>query len=382
MDVLRSGYRNLNKSYVEKICEGRRNLGLFDNRFNLIGAKLNVLVLSLAAVLAGVIGFAAHRASLCSVGAVEELLTTHRAFMLTSFVKTTLWVVGVTLLVAWALPADFVQMSGSKLSILTIGGGALFGVGATVNGGCAFSTLTRLGGGNAGMVVSLAGFLVGVGAFGVTTVAGLTAATVETTAALSREGPWRLPVAVALALWMAWELMQLSRSAGPGDWRQRLLAPRYRLSTAAVLMGISSAMLYALIGVWPYTRLFGQAALHVATGTPPPPVILWVLFVVLIGGIGLSAWQGRRFRWQWRPQLRWASYGTGGVLMGLGAAMIPGGNDVLILHGIPSLSPHAVPAFLAMLVGIAVSLMGMRALGQDIPRIDCGGDICTTEPGK
>ncbi len=67
--------------------------------------------------------------------------------------------------------------------------------------------------------------------------------------------------------------------------------------------------------------------------------------------------------------------------MGLGAAMIPGGNDVLILHGIPSLSPHAVPAFLAMLVGIAVSLMGMRALGRETPRIDCGGDICTTEPG-
>ena len=114
---------------------------------------------------------------------------------------------------------------------------------------------------------------------------------------------------------------------------------------------------------------------------PPPPAILWLLFVALIGGVGLSAWQGRRFRWQWRPQRRWAGYGAGGVLMGLGAAMIPGGNDVLILHGIPSLSPHAVPAFLAMLVGIAVSLMGMRALGRDIPRIDCGGDICTTEPG-
>ena len=66
----------------------------------------------------------------------------------------------------------------------------------------------------------------------------------------------------------------------------------------------------------------------------------------------------------------------------MGAAMIPGGNDVLILHGIPSLSPHAVPAFLAMLAGIAGSLMGMRALGQGIPRIDCGGDICTAEPSQ
>jgi uncharacterized membrane protein YedE/YeeE len=342
---------------------------------------VNVLILSLATVLAGVIGFAAHRASLCSVRAVEELLTTRRAFMLASFVKTALWVVGITLLVALALPDDFMQISGWKLSTLALGGGALFGIGATVNGGCAFSTLTRLGGGNVGMVASLAGFLVGAGAYGLTTAAGLTAAMVETTAVLSSEGPWRLPVAVVLALWMTWELMRLARSTCPGDWRQRILAPRYRLSTAAVLMGFSNAMLYALVGVWSYTRLFGLAARHATIGTPPPSAILWLLFVALIGGMGLSAWQGRRFRWQWRPHKRWAGYGTGGALMGLGAAMIPGGNDALILHGIPFLSPHAVPAFLAMLVGIAVTLMGMRALGQDIPRIDCGGDICTTESG-
>ncbi|MGI9403173.1 MAG: YeeE/YedE thiosulfate transporter family protein, partial [Hyphomicrobium sp.] len=310
---------------------------------------------------------------------VEELLTTRRAFMLASFAKTSLWVVGVTLLVVWILPADFVQISGWKLSLLTIGGGVLFGVGATVNRGCAFSTLTRFGGGNVGMVASLAGFLVGAGAYGVITAAGLTSAMVETPAALSMEGLWRLPVTVAVASWMAWELVRLSRSARPGNWCQRLLAPHYRLSTAAVLMGFSGAMLYALIGVWPYTRLFGQTASYAVIGAPPPLATLWLLFVALIGGIGLSAWQGRRFRWQWRPQRRWVRYGTGGVLMGSGAAMIPGGNDVLILHGIPSLSPHAVPAFLAMLVGIAVSLMIMHVLGHEIPRINCGGDICTTE---
>ena len=110
------------------------------------------------------------------------------------------------------------------------------------------------------------------------------------------------------------------------------------------------------------------------------PLSRWLLFAALITGVGLSAWQGHRFFWQWRPHRRWAAYGAGGVLMGLGAAMIPGGNDVLILHGIPFLSPHAIPAFLAMLGGIAMSLMSMRALGLGIPRIDCGGDICTAEP--
>jgi uncharacterized membrane protein YedE/YeeE len=106
---------------------------------------------------------------------VEELLTTRRAFMLASFVKTSLWVIGITLLVSWASPVGIVQISGWTLSIWTIGGGVLFGVGATVNGGCAFSTLTRLGSGDIAMVASLAGSLAGAGAYGVAVAAGLTA---------------------------------------------------------------------------------------------------------------------------------------------------------------------------------------------------------------
>ena len=39
---------------------------------------------------------------------------------------------------------------------------------------------------------------------------------------------------------------------------------------------------------------------------------------------------------------------------------LPGGNDVLLLNAIPGLSPHAVPAYLAMLAGIAIALMVMK----------------------
>jgi uncharacterized membrane protein YedE/YeeE len=341
---------------------------------------LTLLIISLAAVLAGILGFAAHRASLCSVRAVEELLTSRRAFMLASFVKTSLWVIGVTLLVSWALPGEALQASGWKLSILTVAGGVLFGVGATINDGCAISTLTRLGGGEIGMVATLAGFLAGAGAYGVVAVAGLAATPVQIPALLSAEGSWRVPVTIALTAWMIWEVVHLTRTGIPGGWRQRLLVPHYRLSTAAALMGLSNAVLYTLVGVWPYTSLFGQTARYATTGAPPPEAILWLLFATMIGGIGLSAWQGGRFRWQGRPQWRWASNLAGGALMGFGASMIPGGNDVLIMHGMPSLSAHAVPAFLAMLFGITVSLLSMRVLRREIPKIDCGGDICRTAP--
>lgn len=340
---------------------------------------MDFLIPGFATLLAAAVGFAAHRASLCSVRAVEEALTTHRAYMLAGFFKSALWVVAVTLIVSWVFVGHAVPSSGWRLSFLSVGGGVLFGVGAALNGGCAISTLTRLGAGDGGMVVTLAGIIVGIGLYDLAAVKGLLATPVAATAFLATPGAWRIPVLVALGAWIVWELSKMARSTKGVNRRQRLLAPRYRLSAAAFIMGASSGLLYVLVGVWPYTRLLSQTARHFSIGAPQAPIILWLLFTGLIGGVLLSAWQGHRFRNQWRPRLRWAVYGLGGIFMGIGAAMIPGGNDVLILHAIPSLSPHAVPAFLAMLLGIAGTLIIMRAFGNPIPRIDCGGDICRSK---
>lgn len=56
--------------------------------------------------------------------------------------------------------------------------------------------------------------------------------------------------------------------------------------------------------------------------------------------------------------------------MGAGAGMIPGGNDVLLLNAIPLLSPHAIPAYLGVVAGIAVTLATMRASGRAPEAID------------
>ena len=69
----------------------------------------------------------------------------------------------------------------------------------------------------------------------------------------------------------------------------------------------------------------------------------------------------------------------GGILMGLGATLIPGGNDALILHGIPGGSPHALPAYAALLIGTAIGLLIIRALVGKVVTIDCTGDICRTD---
>ena len=49
------------------------------------------------AVLAAILGFSAHRASICTVRAVAELLHSRRGFMLASVVKSMLWISAVTI---------------------------------------------------------------------------------------------------------------------------------------------------------------------------------------------------------------------------------------------------------------------------------------------
>ncbi len=64
--------------------------------------------------------------------------------------------------------------------------------------------------------------------------------------------------------------------------------------------------------------------------------------------------------------------------MGLGAAAAPGGNDVLILHELPGLSPHAFPAYVALFLGIGVTLVAFRWVGLEYYTVDCSGDVCSS----
>jgi toxin CptA len=53
---------------------------------------------------------------------------------------------------------------------------------------------------------------------------------------------------------------------------------------------------------------------------------------------------------------------AGGVLMGWGSLLIPGGNDGLVLVGMPLLRPYAWVAFVAMCVTIGAAQWVQQAL--------------------
>ena len=181
----------------------------------------------------------------------------------------------------------------------------------------------------------------------------------------------------ALLVWALWETWRLwhTRPTGLG-LRSAALAERYRLSTAALLLGVSNAVLYALHGPWPYTATLSLGVRHAPGAAVRPDTFAWLLLAFVVAGMIASARQRGSFRLRWRPEPAWLSYLMGGALMGFGAALVPGGNDVLILHGIPILSPHALPAYLAMLAGIALTLSVLRLTGMELETIDCSGDLC------
>ena len=337
-----------------------------------------VVVASLTFAL--VLGFVAHRASMCTVKAVTEVASTGQAYMFVSFFKTVLWIAAITIPFMWWHPDAHGAEQSWEMSTSVLLGGFLFGMGAAFNKGCAFSTLSRLSDGQLSMLVTLVGFCAGIYAYIQLSDAYALPHATMLKSAYATPNFWTIGLAGALCVWVIREGTRLWRPRRTAtSWWVLVRSDRYRLSTAAAVLGASNAVLYALHGTWTYTGTISAGVHHVVTGDAAPSTIRWGLFAAVLLGMGWSSWQRRSFRLDWRPSLSWAVSFPAGLLMGFGAALISGSNDVLILHAIPVLSPHALPAYTAMVIGIAVPLVLMRVTQGAAMRVDCSSDVCRVE---
>lgn len=342
-----------------------------------------MLLATIALGCAALIGFAAHRASLCNVRAVDELMTSGRAHMLWSLLQAMLWTImltGVLALVFGLVP----QPAWTRTPLpWALAGGLLFGVGAAVNGGCSLSTLTRLADGDLAMLAALAGFLAGVSTWiGVQASgwpAGL-APVVSPWLRWPRLAPWLLALLLAWALHRAHLLWQLRRGHLP--LRAVLLAPAYHLSVSAALMGLAAGLLYATQGAWSYTNYLRTQVLNSLDAAPAPSPWHGLLVLGLLAGMIASALQRGSFGWR-RPRnvTGWLRHAGGGALMGSGAAMVPGGNDTLLLGSLPAMTASTLLTYLSMLAGIALALGILRATRMPMPIHTCSPAGCD-DPGS
>jgi uncharacterized protein len=265
-----------------------------------------------AIALALVLGFAAHRASVCTVRAVAEIMSSASDSIFLSIGKSMLW--------AWALMIPVFARPAPEPAWV---GSLLAGKWARI---------------------------------------------------------WAGILACAFLAWALYEILRLWRTRARDERIiELILAPRYRLSTAAVMVGLSGALLFLFYGPISYTATFALI-IQGALGTQDwPTAMRTVLLLAVMAGMLLSTLQRDTFRVDWRPQFSWLLNLSAGVLMGLGIALAPGGNDALVLDGIPILSPHALPTFTALVVGVALGLVVMRRWFGIEARVRCKNDTFITD---
>jgi toxin CptA len=165
--------------------------------------------------------------------------------------------------------------------------------------------------------------------------------------------------AAPFALFLAWRLFEVARSARRGDFAAHIWSPRQ----ATALIGVAFVVMMLTVGGWAYTELLADLALRGMAANTLPRALL---FLALLGGAVAGGWTAGRLRPAWPEPATLVRCLLGGWLMGVGSLLIPGGNDGLILVGLPLLQPHAYAAIAGMAVAIAAGLMIQRRLA---PRV-------------
>ncbi|MEO0882419.1 MAG: YeeE/YedE thiosulfate transporter family protein [Pseudomonadota bacterium] len=304
-----------------------------------------ILVYTGCLLLAVIIGYAIRRGSTCAVGAVSELVLKRRARRFMSFLLCSAVVTLVLLPAVWLLPGRGGLLLPSYSAAWTSAlGGALFGVGAVVNGACNFGTIDKLGCGETRYLFLFPGLLAGTSMGRVVEVP----TPVATTSIISDVSPVSLTwVAVCLAMAAIFWMASIRRKRARGT-------PGKPVAAYLSIIGGLGALITFAVGPWHYTRIAieGSSMPSFASLAALGPMI--GLLGALITGAVIAAAQDKRF------QLRAPTLGgsiacfLGGFLMGVAILLIPGGNDGMVLSGLPSLSPSAAVAYPAMCATIAL----------------------------
>lgn len=303
------------------------------------------MLTALAFLLAALAGFAAQRGSICAVAAVKDLVLKRDARRYAAFLECALWS-----LAAFGFLGTFGVRAGPAqdfpVTALAAAGGALFGVGAVINGACAFGSAARLARGDLSFLFMPLGFLAG--AFALSH--GLAAP------AASAAPAFQSPIVATLLVFFvgvrifgAADRVRSLRAA-----REHLAADSWAPAFAMAVIGVSSGALMALYAPWPYSSLLVEIAAGSETMDQAKKITLALMFVA---GAGLAARTAGAFRVK-APGLRVsAEKFAGGAMMGAGAYLIPGGNDSLVLGALPNLFAYGLIAYAAMTAAIAAMVV-------------------------
>lgn len=292
---------------------------------------------------AATMGLAIQRGATCMVAAVDEAYSTKTFGRARALAEASLWVAGpitFAALLGFATPSMNAFPAGS----MALAGGLLLGFGALVNSACVFGSIARIGSGNWHYFLTPPGFFLGSWLH--------SALAFDRTAVTATPLPEVAELAI-VGLFLSSLLPRLVEFLGAA--RRRTLLDHVRQpQIATIAIGLTFVVLLLTAGPWAYTQVLDQLA-HGGMGFGS---LEFALFVALFAGAIAGGWRGRiAFVFDFQTALKCLS---GGAMMGFGSALIPGGNDNLILSGIPALQSYAWVAISAMVFAIWTGLIVSR----------------------
>jgi hypothetical protein len=250
----------------------------------------------------------------------------------------------------------FTTIIGARINGLVIIGGILFGLGTRLSGHCAIGILAALTAGQLSRLAALgamfaAALLVGPA---MSKAALMLPARTPIISPLAGNAPLALTVGSLLAILAAsYIYRRIGWQCPRGGWSPLV---------AMGLVGAASGLLFALDQKWVYTSRIADAAY----GELP---VSWVVAagpVALIAGMTIAAILGGMFRLRLGTLKEWLTASGGGLLMGIGATLVPGGNDTMLFTGVPLLLPNLLVAYAAFTLTVYMALLLRKQPAEEI----------------
>lgn len=311
-----------------------------------------IIGFAFALLCAGLMGYAIQRGATCTVAAMDEIVHHRRATRLAAIIEASIWTTG-GLLLASLFGVLLMRPVSYAATSWTLLGGVLLGYGAYMNRACVFGAIARIGSGEWAYLMTPVGFFLGCWLIAAS---GMGGATPSGVASLIFDASWLLlPLFLAFAVWRLWQ-------AGLAVRRRRFTAHIWSPHHATAVIGITFVIMLLTVGAWAYTDVLAEIAHGMASMVGSRFILLLALFAgALLGGwtAGLLSWHGPSVADLIRCLI-------GGMLVGGGSSLIPGGNDGLILIGLPLLLPYAWLAFTAMCATIIAAMVGSKLMGSGL----------------
>ena len=306
------------------------------------------------------VGFAMKRGGLCTYAAVLQIVNDKRMERMMVFLGVAAWATLIILPLHWLYPTQIaLSSSHSNLLIALIGGGVL-GLGAYLNRGCFFGTFVALVSGNINYLVTLFGLSVGV-VFTNLYLNNIVPSTVETSVVsmTSTSAYVWLTVMILFAFFMLFSIKLKKENFLKKLTGLEILS--WQSVFSMIVIGLGGALLYATVSGWNYSDVLTNTTLKLIStqSMGASTTALLSTISMVIGGI-TAAVLAKEFNISKLHLPLVLGCFVGGTLMGSASMFIPGGNDGLLLKGIPSLAPHALVGYASMLIVMLVLVYFFR----------------------